>query len=400
MKADTVVNSSPRLAGLDFLRFLAASVVICSHAHNFGDAGALFNSTQGTLGRLLMSWEASGWVAVDLFFVLSGFLVSGLLFEEAKRTGRVSVSRFLVRRGFKIYPGFWVMTAVFVVWDRLQGVPDGPKGVLAELFYLQNYGIYIWGHTWSLAVEEHFYFLLAGLFFILKRRTAPGRTLDFGWIPNFFLAFAVACLVARVIVWWAILDVNNAQLCLFIHADYAVMDSLMFGVLLSHYWHNCWDQQIKQKVLAWRVPLAVVGVSLLSPVVQGVMGLEWYRMFGFVLVYLGAGCLVLGSLSLDGASCPAWIRWPACLGKYSYSVYLWHVLTGMWMTPLLGFKGDNLPARFLNTMIYFTSCWVIGIILARLVEFPALRWRDRLFPSLARFAKTQPPMASSPLLPR
>ncbi|HTB84100.1 MAG TPA: acyltransferase, partial [Candidatus Sulfotelmatobacter sp.] len=303
---------------------------------------------------------------------------------EAARTGTVSISRFLIRRGFKIYPGFWVMTAVFLVWNRLHGAPDSLKVVFAELFYVQNYGIYIWGHTWSLAVEEHFYFLLAGLFFILKRRTAPGRALDFAWIPNFFLAFAVLCLLARAVTWWAILDVTDDNIFLFNHADYAVMDSLMFGVLLSHYWHNCWTLQTKMKVLAWRVPLVAVGVCLLTPVLPNFMGLEWFRTVGFVLVYLGAGCLVLGSLSLDDSACPAWLRWPAWLGKYSYSVYLWHILAGKWLVPLLAPKGNGLPGWILNALIYFVGCWVVGIVLAWLIEFPALRWRDRFFPSLSQ----------------
>ena len=87
MKTGPAERRSPRQAGLDLLRFLAASVVICSHASNFGDAGALFNKTPGWFGKFLMSLDVSGWVSVDVFFVLSGFLVSGLLFEEAARSG-------------------------------------------------------------------------------------------------------------------------------------------------------------------------------------------------------------------------------------------------------------------------------------------------------------------------
>jgi peptidoglycan/LPS O-acetylase OafA/YrhL len=219
--------------------------------------------------------------------------------------------------------------------------------------------------------------------------------MDFAWIPKFFLAFTFFCLVTRVVVWWAVLKFSDDNALLLKDADYAVMDSLMFGVLLSHYWHNCWSLQTKTKVLACRVPLALVGVCLLSQFLPTYMGLGWYRVFGFTLVYLGAGCLVLSSLSLD-SSCPAWLRWPARLGKYSYSVYLWHILVGIWMTPLLGSKGDNLPTRFLNAMIYLAACWVVGIVLARLIEFPALRLRDRFFPSLARSVQIQPPIVSTP----
>ena len=137
------------------------------------------------------------------------------------------------------------------------------------------------------------------------------------------------------------------------------------------------------KVLAWRVPLAVAGLVLLSPNIEDLMTTHWFRIFGFVLVYLGAGCLLLSSLSLDYFRCPAPMRWLAWLGKYSYSVYLWHILAGGWLIPLLGAKGNNLAGWILNAMIYLVGCWVIGFLLARLIELPALRWRDNWFPSQA-----------------
>jgi peptidoglycan/LPS O-acetylase OafA/YrhL len=57
----------PRLVGLDVLRFLAASVVLCSHAHNFGQAGELFEKTPRIIGKILNSVQGMGWVAVDVF---------------------------------------------------------------------------------------------------------------------------------------------------------------------------------------------------------------------------------------------------------------------------------------------------------------------------------------------
>ncbi len=163
-----VANS--RMVGLDFLRFLAASIVVCNHAGGFGQAGVLFEKLPAIIGRI----AGMGWVAVDTFFVLSGFLVSGLLFKEASRTGTVSISRFLIRRGFKIYPPFWVMIAITIVWIWLRGGTVSFWRLCGELLYFQNYGMGIWEHTWSLAIEEHFYFLLAGVFYILKWRASTG----------------------------------------------------------------------------------------------------------------------------------------------------------------------------------------------------------------------------------
>jgi peptidoglycan/LPS O-acetylase OafA/YrhL len=377
-------NSSSRLVGLDVLRFLATSIVLCGHANNFGEAGALFQKTPGIIGRILLSISGLGWVAVDIFFVLSGFLVSGLLFKEAAQTGTVSVSRFLIRRGFKIYPAFWVMIAVTVVWTRLRGGTVSFGALCGELLYFQNYGLSLCFHTWSLAVEEHFYFLLAGLFLILKWRTGPDRGLNFRWIPNFFLTLAVLCLVARTVTWAVFVGSTNVNLFWFIHADHALLDSLFFGVMLSHFWHNEWSEPTRRKVLSWRALFAVTGLCLLLPSCVNVMDVRWFRIFGFILIYLGAGCLLLSSLSLDYFPCPAFVRWLAWLGKYSYSVYLWHLLAGDWLTPLLRVKMVKMPGMILNALIYVAGAWAIGIVLARLIEFPVLRCRDRWFPSLSR----------------
>src|SRR5204863_7752623 len=111
-----MVQSSPgvrgsehaRLVQLDLLRCLAIVLVLGRHMVPCP------SHTNAWLGRLTSIWQRGGWIGVDLFFVLSGFLVSGLLFREYQRHGSVDVVRFLIRRGFKIYPGFWVLLGATV----------------------------------------------------------------------------------------------------------------------------------------------------------------------------------------------------------------------------------------------------------------------------------------------
>ena len=116
-----------RIRGLDFLRGIAIVGVLFRHFEiDFFLAGP-------------------GGYGVDLFFVLSGFLVSGLLFSEFKKRGKVNVGRFLIRRGFKIYPSFYffIITTI-LVYSICFGSEFHTSEILSELFFLQSYVGGIW----------------------------------------------------------------------------------------------------------------------------------------------------------------------------------------------------------------------------------------------------------------
>src|SRR5579859_7331652 len=125
-------SSRPDLSrnfNLDVLRGVAILLVVC---HHLGIPG----------------FRLGGWIGVDLFFVLSGFLISGLLFREWKTQGTVNLARFYIRRGLKIYPAFYaLLAATLVVNAVLPGVPSQPvtiHSVLAEAIFVQNYFPGIW----------------------------------------------------------------------------------------------------------------------------------------------------------------------------------------------------------------------------------------------------------------
>jgi peptidoglycan/LPS O-acetylase OafA/YrhL len=140
-----VLFVTSRNQSLDVLRGVAILLVLGGHS-NYPYVGF---------------WRATGGSGVELFFVLSGFLISGLLFSEYQRTGHIAVTRFWIRRAFKIYPGFYVLLTVTTAVLILAKQPEIMLGraVFFNIIFLQNYvpSAGIIPQSWSLAIEEHFY---------------------------------------------------------------------------------------------------------------------------------------------------------------------------------------------------------------------------------------------------
>lgn len=155
----TAARRISRITGLDFIRGIAILLVLCRHLHL---APPCMDSSLAH--QALFVLQRGGWCGVDLFFVLSGFLISGILFRQYQRHGSIRVGDFLIRRGFKIYPAFWMMLEATVVYNLLAGGGVPVKALMVELLFVQNYLKGIYGHTWSLAVEEHCYLGIAVLF--------------------------------------------------------------------------------------------------------------------------------------------------------------------------------------------------------------------------------------------
>src|SRR5438105_3503005 len=189
---------------LDVLRAIAVLLVICHH--------------YGTGPWSFLHFGAFG---VDLFFVLSGFLISGLLFSELQAYGSISFGRFFVRRGLKIYPPFYF----FLLVAGLVMPHHSAGRNLAEVFFLQSYVPHIWQHTWSLSIEEFFYLGLPPLLILLS---AIKRL---HWIPSLSLSLLVGCLATRILT-----GIYKVEFDDFVQAHLR-MDALFAGVALGYLNH-------------------------------------------------------------------------------------------------------------------------------------------------------------------
>ena len=331
----------------------------------------------------------AGWMGVDLFFVLSGFLISGLLFRDYQQHQSIDVKRFLVRRGFKIYPSFWLFLAVTwgisVLRQETSTVPL--SAYIHELFFVQNYFSPVWVHTWSLAVEEHFYIFLPVFLVTLIRLSRNVRD-PFRAIAWSALAISVACILSRAAL---ILLPSVPHYNLAYRATHARMDSLFFGVLLG-YLHHYHGESLKRTLQSTftRVAIAVACLALLLP---GYFAPRDHKAFGILAyssAYFACGGILLLSIYVRRVLPQTLAKYLkpfgdalAFIGVYSYSIYLWHEAVREWPDLLAyGVFGVALPP-VPYFLLYLALCLIMGITLSRSVEHPILRLRDRLFPEHA-----------------
>lgn len=351
------------------MRCVAVMLVLGMHA---GPCPAEVSSIAHELTSLLAT---GGWVGVDLFFVLSGFLVSGLLFREHQAHGAISFQRFFIRRGFKIYPVFWLLLAFTVGFRLSAGQAIHWESVVCEFLFIQNYGASIWTHTWSLAVEEHFYLSLAVLL-IWMARTGRDQKDPFRRLPRLFLILALTCLAIRL---------ANGTFLPFarkVHqfATHVRVDSLFFGVLLS-YWHNYHRAAFGVVVARWRSWMCVLGLVLLLPAFCFPLPQTPYLyIFGYSQFYLGSGLLLAVAVDFTLPSNRI-VHGMAYVGAHSYSIYVWHVTIGdLAVRSAIKLIGSSWN-WYLEVSVYLASTIVLGCLLSVLVEYPLLRLRDRLTPS-------------------
>ena len=134
------------------------------------------------LGHAGVPFLQGGFVGVDVFFVLSGFLISSLLFKEYARHGGLDLKRFWARRAFKIWPSYFaaygLMTACvlagFLRAHDTAKAREALTNVIPNVLFIQNYvpEPARWLHSWSIAVEEHFYFFWPLVVWLLRGRPA------------------------------------------------------------------------------------------------------------------------------------------------------------------------------------------------------------------------------------
>jgi peptidoglycan/LPS O-acetylase OafA/YrhL len=335
------------LPGLTGLRGAAVAAVVLGHV-GLAQLGGSAAAAAGHVAQL----------GVQVFFVLSGFLITTLLSRELGATGRVSLGRFYARRALRLLPPLYVFLAVVLLLGSIGALAISRGDVVAAGLHVWNYSgapPSAVAHTWSLNVEEHYYLVFPLLFVLLSRRQLVVTCVVVVALSPGVRSLSYAFATQRG-------SVENQT--------HNRVDALLVGCLLS----LCWGSPRLQRALRFAArPLgsSVVGCALLGSVVAQLVWGPWLMMVVVYTVQALLVALLIGGLQQRGGPVRATLdsRVLVHLGVISYSVYLWQQL----------FTLPTMHAGWTHTV---AAGLVLPVAIAELsyraVERPLSRVRHRL----------------------
>jgi peptidoglycan/LPS O-acetylase OafA/YrhL len=387
----TTLTAPTRLPGLDLLRAAAICWVMAFHASSFG----LISRDH---------WIAKfGWMGVDLFFVLSGFLIAGQLLRPWAVGRRPNYSRFFVRRLLRTLPAYLVVVALYFLFPVLRERPL-IQPLWQFLTFTENFASgpdppNAFSHAWSLCVEEQFYLMFPIIVALLAIRPGPRTVL------GVFIAVLIVGIVSRGYFWLA--DVAQPRydtaglphfgryMTLIYYPTWARLDGLLAGVGAAaiQTFRPAWWRALTARANILGIA-GVAGVVLSAIFFQDMFARFLPAVFGFPLLASSMALIVIagshnrsfiGRYSIPGAG---------ALAAGAYSLYLSHKMVFHAVESSSPWWPRPFQAISLGVALLFALG--AGALLYWLVERPFLRLGDRLH-GHSSVASTGDPIPSTPL---
>jgi peptidoglycan/LPS O-acetylase OafA/YrhL len=363
-----------RISKLDGIRGLAIAAVLVFHLSLLLSSGA----NESSIVRSILRFTYIGRLGVDIFFVLSGFLITGIILKE--RSQPDFWSNFYLRRAFRILPVFAVVFVVTLLSARFffPEMKISTSYVLSATFFLANWTFIgnnqmpMLPHLWSLAIEEQFYFLWP----------QAAKRLSNTAVFKFALILAVGCELLRIA-----LAVAHANLSVVFLMTPTHIDGLAIGAALAAAMTMSETRQLLSR--QWRRIALIAAIALLISVV-GVRGtlfpLVWIQVFTIPPAVILTAMTIYGALeSVLPASLSLFFETPVMtyLGRRSYALYLIHEpIRAAVSESFQDGKLAHLPPGIRTNILLIFAVLAISLILTeiswRLIELPMQNLRYRL----------------------
>lgn len=363
-------NIQQKLYGLDHLRAFAILIVFLFH----------YFILSGGQPKWLPDFAKFGWTGVDLFFVLSGFLISSQLFAQIKKGQNISFKQFFLKRFFRIIPAFLVTVGLYFCFPFFREKESLPP-LWKFLTFTQNIGLNLkdfgtFSHCWSLCVEEHFYLFLPIILILLHFVKFTKKSY---WllITLFLLGFVIRIYSFNELYLPRIED-ENGWLYWYKYIYYPTynrLDGLLVGVSIAGIYQflpTFWNRISKYGNLFIISSLVVLTSAYFLCEDQMTFNAS---VFGFPLIAVGYGFMVIGAVSPTSFLYKWNSKITTLIATLSYAIYLTHKgVIHMTHQLFAEFKMEN----NLMLLICMATCILFAFLLHLTIEKPFMKLRNRI----------------------
>jgi peptidoglycan/LPS O-acetylase OafA/YrhL len=362
------LSAKNRLPGLDTLRALAIAVVMVFHL-------------QGLLPDIFGPVARFGWMGVDLFFVLSGYLIGSQLLKPMHDGRGISLLDFYRKRAYRILPVYLVVLAFYAFWPLWRESP-GMSPLWQFLTFTENFFVdysvnHAFSHVWSLCVEEHFYLLLPMMVLLLSRKAAAWKTIA---LLTFFVVLGLAI---RSYVYFHVLlplgpesdGFSVRYIERIYYPTYTRLDGLLAGVALAliRIFRPGWWSAVLERanwLVAGGVALMAFTLWLFADRVSTIG-----NVIGFPVMALALALLVMAAADRQSGFGRLRVPGAKMVATLAYSLYLTHKevahLDERWLPKIM-------DARDWKTVaVLIVSCLAVAALFYFTIERPFLALRDR-----------------------
>ena len=349
VKRSTQTRHSDYRADIDGLRAIAVMSVVVFHA--------------------FPTFLPGGFVGVDIFFVLSGFLITSLLLKDHANKQPGMVGRFYKRRALRLLPALYALLIVdfFVAWLENARMDFQWRTTWRALLYLNNWNV-VWnfrgsrkdlGHLWSLGIEEQFYIVWPAVVLLMLALKLHHQ------IIITVLSLAIAAIVVHRINLW---NDDIYWLFIYIRTDTRV-DSLLVGALFAYVYRH---YRVPSQVLNWAATLCFAGLMYIKYELDAS---PFIMKTGFTVIAVLAGIIILAAAEGAWFANRVLISRPlTIIGKVSYGLYLWHLPVFL----ILGRHVTSGP-KPLRLLIGIIVASVVTVISWFFIEKPFLNLKNRRY---------------------
>jgi peptidoglycan/LPS O-acetylase OafA/YrhL len=364
-----------RVPGLDLLRAIAILWVMWYHGATLDLVASSDVVTQ------------AGWMGVDLFFVLSGYLIGAQLLKPVAAGRNPDLKDFWIRRAFRILPAYLVVVALYfavpVFRERREIQPLWQFLTFTENLLIDLRHAKAFSHVWSLCVEEHFYLLAPLLILLLMRRPSPAKTIAACAL------IVLGGMALRSAIWLHELAPLPQDSAAFSHRfmeriyypTWTRLDGLLAGVILAMvrtFRPAAWAGLMARPNLL--AGAGAVGLAASIALFQD-QSAFWPSVVGYPLLALSFALLVASAASPKGLLGARPIPGAGLVAAMAYSLYLSHKAIFHLVQLALGPWARSHPDA--TIVLAGAAAFAGGGLLYAAVERPFLRWRDRFEPARA-----------------